>query len=100
MPGNNREPDRLNQSWSQVSPRYSNQSALSAQITRYVQDTGKTRGKGWIGRIICQLSFILLFFVPGGLFLISGFQSDWIFGLLGLLPISIGLLLSYFIWKK
>ncbi|MEM6883499.1 MAG: hypothetical protein AAF571_00600 [Verrucomicrobiota bacterium] len=93
-------PDRLNESWSRTAPRYSDKSATSAQMIRYARESGKSSGNGWFGRIICQLSFILFFFVPGGLFLTMWINSGWTPGLLGLVPAAIGGLLSYFIWKK
>ncbi|MEM1157117.1 MAG: hypothetical protein AAF649_05115 [Verrucomicrobiota bacterium] len=94
------EPDRLNQSWSQTSPRYSDQSALSAQLIRFSRGSGKSRGRGWFGTLMCQLVFILFFFVPGGLFISMWLNSGWTPGLTGLIPIAIGGLLSAFIWKK
>lgn len=94
------EPDRLNESWSRTAPRYSDKSAISAQMIRYARGADLPQGKGWIGRLACQLVFILFFFVPGGLFLTMLINSGWMPGLLGLVPIGIGSLLSYFIWKK
>ncbi len=99
MPGDYQEPDRLNQSWSQVTPRYSDKSAISAQMIRYARGS-LSPGKGWFGRIICQIVFILFFILPGSLFILMGLKSGWMGGLLGLVPTSIGLLLSYIIWKK
>lgn len=49
---------------------------------------------------MCQLVFILFFFVPGGLFISMWLNSGWTPGLTGLIPIAIGGLLSAFIWKK
>jgi hypothetical protein len=93
------KPDRLNQSWSQSAPRYSNTSALSAQINRFSAGPLSMK-KGWLGRIACQIAFILFFFNPGLLFLLMGLESGWMPGLLGLFPIGIGLALSWFIWRK
>lgn len=94
------EPDRLNESWSQAAPRYSDKSAISAQMIRLTRESGKSSGSGWFGRIACQIVFILFFFIPGGLFLGMLINSNWTPGLLGLIPLITGLLLSYFIWKK
>jgi len=94
------ERDRLNESWSRVDPRYSDESVLSAQLIRSAQGPlGKK--KGWIGRTVCQIAFILFFLLPGIYFLGLIHQEGFSIGLLlaGSIPILFGGLLSWFIWK-
>ena len=96
-----REPDRLTQSWSRVDPRYSDESAISAQMIRSAQES-RMKGRGWIGCIACQIAFILFFFLPGLYFFKMGWEHGWNFGVLFsfLLPTTIGSLLTWFIWKN
>ena len=92
--------DRLNASWSRTDPRYSDESVLSAQLIRSAQGPLDKR-KGWVGRSICQLAFILFFFLPGIYFLKMMGQEGFSMTLLmaGTIPIVFGILLSWFIWK-
>ncbi|MEM6820585.1 MAG: hypothetical protein AAF558_01410 [Verrucomicrobiota bacterium] len=94
------EPDRLTQSWNRTDPRYSDESVIAAQMIRSAQGH-KSKGKGWFGRIVCQIVFILFFFVPAWYFATIAMASEWHPSILiaVILPVLIGSAMSWFIWK-